>query len=327
MLGYDPPMRGLWLSERRLRLREDLKRPRLPRGEARVAVRLAGICNTDLELLRGYYPFTGVPGHEFVGVVTEAADPAWVGQRVVGEINAACGRCASCAAGRRTHCPRRTALGIRGRDGAFAEELRLPLANLHRVPAALPDEAAVFAEPLAAALEVLEQVTLARDDRVLVLGPGKLGTLVARALRGASDRVAVAGRRRERLRALGREGLATLRSEAIAARAYDVVVECTGSPQGFAAARRALRPRGTLVLKSTYAGDTRLDLSALVVDEITLVGSRCGPLAKALDAMVTGRVRVTDLIEARYPLAQGLRGFAHAKRPGALKVLLDPLAR
>jgi threonine dehydrogenase-like Zn-dependent dehydrogenase len=320
-------MRGLWLSRRRLRLREDLPRPRLARGEARVGVRLAGICNTDLELLRGYYPFEGVPGHEFVGVVTEAADASWLGRRVVGEINAACGRCPTCAAGRRTHCPRRTALGIRGRDGAFADELRLPLANLHEVPASLPDEAAVFCEPLAAALEVLEQVEIARDDRVLVLGPGKLGTLVARALRGACDRVSLAGRRPERLRLLAREGFTALRPEAIVAAGYDVVVECTGSPRGFALARRALRPRGTLVLKSTYAGDTRLSLSSLVVDEITLVGSRCGPFAKALAALADGRVGVADLVEARYPLAQGLRGFAHARRPGALKVLLDPLAR
>jgi len=318
-------MRGLWLEEKRLAFRDDLAGPPLADGEAVVRVRLAGICGTDLELLRGYYPFAGVPGHEFVGIVEEAPSaPEWIGRRVVGEINAACGTCATCRAGRRTHCPARTVLGIRGRDGAFAERLALPVVNLHEVPAAVPDEEAVFTEPLAAALQIQAQVPLRADQRVLVLGAGRLGTLVARTLARTGAQVRVAARldaRRDQLRAAGVDAVAP---EEVLAGSADVVVDCTGHPEGFAGARAAVRARGTIVLKSTYAGEAPVNLSSVVVDEITVVGSRCGAFAPALELLAARALPVADLVQARYALARGVDAFAEAARPGALKVLLEP---
>lgn len=318
-------MRGLWLEEKRLSFREDLDAPPPAEGEAVVGVRLAGICGTDLELVRGYYPFTGVPGHEFVGIVEEAASaPEWIGRRVVGEINAACGTCATCRAGRRTHCPTRTVLGIRGRAGAFAQRLALPIANLHEVPPSVPDEEAVFTEPLAAALQIQAQVPLRPDQRVLVLGAGRLGTLVARTLVRTGAEVRVAARqptRRNRLRA---EGLDAVAPEDIPSGSADVVVDCTGHPEGFARARAAVRPRGTIVMKSTYAGEAAVNLSSVVVDEITVVGSRCGAFAPALELLAAGALPVHDLVQARYPFARGTDAFEEAARPGALKVLLEP---
>jgi len=318
-------MRGLWLEEKRLAFRDDLPGPPLADGEAVVSMRLAGICGTDLELRRGYYPFTGVPGHEFVGIVEAAPSaPEWIGRRVVGEINAACGTCATCRAGRRTHCPARTVLGIRGRAGAFAERLALPLLNLHEVPAAVSDEEAVFTEPLAAALQIQAQVPLRADHRVLVLGAGRLGTLVARTLARTGAQVRVAARlpaRRDQLRAAGVDAVAP---EEVLAASADVVVDCTGHPEGFAAARGAVRARGTIVLKSTYAGEAPVNLSSVVVDEITVVGSRCGAFAPALELLAARALPVDDLVEARYALARGVDAFGEAARPGALKVLLEP---
>jgi threonine dehydrogenase-like Zn-dependent dehydrogenase len=309
-----------------LRARRDLPRPEPAPGEARVRVILAGICGTDLELLRGYYPFAGVPGHEFVGVVEEApGHEAWRGRRVVGEINAACGACDDCAAGRRAHCARRTVLGIRGRAGAFAEALALPVANLHEVPAALTDEQAVFTEPLAAAFRVPEQVDVARR-RVAVVGAGRLGLLLAQVLAGARCELVVAARHPDARRRLGELGIAGVAPTALPARWADVAVDCTGTPEGFALARACLRPRGTLVLKSTYAGEAPMNLSPVVVDEIVVTGSRCGPFAPALEALAAGRVAVGDLVEAVYPLARAPAAFEHAARPGVLKVLVAPAA-
>ncbi|MCS7179374.1 MAG: alcohol dehydrogenase catalytic domain-containing protein [Anaerolineae bacterium] len=315
-------MLALIFDGERLRLRDDYPRPALPPGETLVRVRLAGICNTDLEIVRGYMGFRGVLGHEFVGVVEEAEDPSLVGQRVVGEINASCGECPTCRAGRPTHCPNRTTLGIWGRDGAFAEYLTLPIRNLHIVPEDVPDEAAVFTEPLAAALEILEGVHLRPTDRVVVLGDGKLGLLVAQVLAMTGCDLMVVGHHREKLDLLARRGIPTaLESEAEGLSA-NVVVECTGRPDGFAAARRILRPRGTLVLKSTYHGRVETDLTGLVVDEITLVGSRCGPFPPALRLLARGLVDVGALISAVYPLDRGMEAFAQAAQPGVLKVLL-----
>jgi alcohol dehydrogenase len=317
-----------------------------PPGEALVQVRLAGICNTDLELVAGYMAFAGVLGHEFVGEVLSAPDPAWIGRRVVGDINAACYECATCRAGRHTHCPQRTTLGIFRRDGAFADRLLLPQANLHAVPDSVPDEMAVFAEPLAAACEILEQVTLRPTDRVIVLGDGKLGLLAAAVLRLQGVDLTLVGRHEDKLALAAAWGVPVLRAQGSGAGApaaaggsaaaqgpdrdvlaegsADVVVECTGNAQGFAEARRLLRPRGTLILKSTYHGDLTLNMSALVVDEITLIGSRCGPFAPALRLLQSGLIDPRPLISATYPLAEGEAAFAHAVRPGALKVLLDP---
>ena len=285
---------------------------------------LADVCNTDLELVQGYYPYTGVPGHEFVGIVEEAPGaPEWAGRRVVGEINAVCGECETCRAGRTTHCERRTVLGIVKRDGAFATHLALPVANLHHVPDAVPDEVAVFAEPTAAALEIQEQVSLGEGDRVLVVGGGKLGHLVARTLATTGCDLLVVGRSPRPLALLADCGIRTGTVETVAERSFDIAVECTGNPDGFEIARRAVRPRGTLVLKSTYHGRTSIDMAPLVVDEITLVGSRCGPFAPALELLARGELDPRPLVEKRYGLSEAVAAFEHASRPGTLKVLVD----
>ncbi len=319
-------MRALWLREGRLALRE-VPAPEPGPGEALIRVILAGICNTDLELVRGYYPMDGIPGHEFVGRVEAARwAPEWVGRRVAGEINLVCGACNACRAGRRSHCEERTVLGIRGRHGAFAERLVLPFENLHAVPEGVSDEAAVFTEPLAAAAHVREQVPIDRGDRVVVVGDGKLGQLVARALRLAGCDLLVIGRHAAKLATLpaGVCSLNVAHAALPAERSADVVVECTGNEQGLAIALRLVRPRGQLVLKSTYRGEARLDASRVVVDEIGLVGSRCGPFAPALQLLQRGEVDVRPLVHARYPLSGALDAFDHAARPGVLKVLIEP---
>lgn len=315
-------MRALWLEDRKLRVRDDVPVPEPPPDEALIRVLRAGICNTDLELTRGYYPFTGVPGHEFVGVV-ERGPAALRGQRVAGEINAVCGECRACRSGRRTHCERRTVLGIVGRHGAFAEYLTLPVENLHHVPDDVSTDAATFTEPLAAALEVQQQVAIRSGDRVLVVGDGKLGQLIAQTLALTGCGLVVVGRHAGKLELLAAGGIRTAAPDAVERGAFDVAVECTGNADGFALAQHALRPRGTLVMKSTYAGALTLDAARVVVNELTLVGSRCGPFAPALRLLAERRVAVEPLIEARYPLRDGVAAFEHAGRPGVLKVLLE----
>jgi threonine dehydrogenase-like Zn-dependent dehydrogenase len=315
-------MLALWLEDRKLRLRDDLDLPAPPDDEALVRVTRAAICNTDVELLRGYYPFAGIPGHEFVGVV-ERGPERWVGRRVVGEINATCGECGACRAGRRNHCERRTVLGIVNRNGAFAEYLTLPADNLHPVPDDVPDDIAVFTEPLAAALEIQEQVRVGESDRVLVVGDGKLGQLIARTLALTGCELHVVGRHPDKLAQVRSAGIRAEIAYEVDPASFDIVVECTGNAQGFALARRAVRPRGTLVMKSTYADVLELDAASLVVDEITLVGSRCGPFAPALQLLAEARIDPRPLIHARYPLDQAIVAFEHAQRPGVLKVLLD----
>jgi threonine dehydrogenase-like Zn-dependent dehydrogenase len=325
-------MIGLWLQDGELELHTELSRPEPQEGEAVVRVQQAGICNTDLELVRGYYPFNGILGHEFVGTV-EQAPPGHEHleqQRVVGEINAVCGTCVACESGRRSHCENRTVLGILGRHGAFAEYLTLPADNLHIVPDNLPNEAAVFTEPLAAAVQIQRQIDLQPDDRVLVVGDGKLGQLIARTLRLVGTYLCVAGRHEGKLGMLADLDIDTVpvgdtadAELARTLRGFDVAVECTGNADGFILARRALRPGGTLVLKSTYADNLTLDASALVVDEITLVGSRCGPFAPALELLSSGKIYVEELIADRYPLSAGLAAFEHARQRGTLKILLQ----
>lgn len=315
-------MRAVWLEDHRVSLR-DVPLPVPPPGEALVRLRLAGICATDLELVKGYYPYRGVLGHEFVGeVVASAGRPELVGQRVVGEINAVCGVCETCLRGDATHCENRTVLGIVNRNGAFAEYLVLPDQNLHRVPEAVPDDAAVFTEPLAAALEILEQVEVGPGMRLLLVGAGRLGQLIARVLAKTGADLSVLARHARQRELLTRCDIRSIHGEEVHSRRYDLVVEATGSPAGFDIARAAVRPRGTIVLKSTYKGDLTLNVSSLVVDEITLLGSRCGPFAAALGWLSDGIVVPTDLIDARYPLADGLAGLEHAARPGAMKILL-----
>jgi threonine dehydrogenase-like Zn-dependent dehydrogenase len=314
-------MKGLWLADRQLQLRHDLPIPEPIAGEAQVRVLQAGICNTDLELLRGYYPYAGVLGHEFVGVV-EKGPKHLLRQRVVGEINATCGKCRFCLSNESTHCENRTVLGIVNRDGAFADYLCLPEKNLYPVPESVSTDVATFTEPLAAALEIQQQVSLHGGDRVLVIGDGKLGQLVAQTLALTGCDLLAVGRHPEKLANLEARGIETGFADAVQDRTFDISVECTGNPEGFAIALRALRPRGTLVLKSTYAGNLSINASALVVDEITLVGSRCGPFPDALKLLAERKVDVSSLIQARYPLADGLKAFAHAQRKGVLKVLL-----
>jgi threonine dehydrogenase-like Zn-dependent dehydrogenase len=317
-------MHALWLEERRLRMREDVPPPTPPPGEALVRVRLAGVCNTDLELVQGYYPYTGVPGHEFVGTVEDApGSPEWTGRRVVGEINAVCGECGTCRAGRPTHCERRTVLGIVNRDGAFATHIVLPVANLHEVPEEVPDEIAVFTEPTAAALEIQEQVKIGPGDRVVVVGAGKLGHLVAQTLATTGCDLLVVGRSPRPLELLAARGVRTGTAADLPERQADVAVECTGNPEGLEIARRAVRPRGTLVLKSTYHGRASVDLAPIVVDEITLVGSRCGPFAPALQLLARGAVDPRPLVDERYRLSDAVAAFEHAARPGTLKILVE----
>lgn len=303
-----------------LRLTPDHPRPVQAHGEALIEVRLAGICATDLEMVGGYKGFRGVLGHEFVGTVIACDDGEWIGRRVVGEINIGCGECYFCRQGIRSHCLSRRAIGINGRDGAFAEYVALPVINLHAVPDGVPDDAAVFAEPLAAALQVLDQVEIGPEDRVGVVGDGRLGLLVGQVLATTGAPVSVVGRHPEKLALAAGWGLQTGSPE----QKLDLVVDCTGSPAGLNAALELVRPRGTLVLKSTYRGPAAVDMTRVVVDEIRLIGSRCGPFAPALELLRSGRIDVASLIMAVYPLADGLRALERATRPGVLKVLLQP---
>jgi threonine dehydrogenase-like Zn-dependent dehydrogenase len=315
-------MQGLWLENQQLQLKTDIPIPEPPQGEALVKVLRAGICNTDLELLRGYYPYKGILGHEFVGVVEQGSENL-INKRVVGEINAACGYCRFCLRGEPTHCENRTVLGIVNRNGAFAEYLCLPIENLHLVPENVSTDAATFTEPIAAALEIQEQVKINPDDRVLVVGDGKLGQLIAQTLALTGCDLLVVGRHKDKLQNLENRGIKTGLADDIKYRTFDISVDCTGNPEGFATARRALRPRGTLVLKSTYAGNLSVDMSSLVVDEITLIGSRCGPFTPALELLATKQVDVEPLIDDRYSLNEGLAAFEKAQTKGVLKVLLE----
>jgi alcohol dehydrogenase len=306
----------------------DAPEPALASGEALVALRLAGICGTDLELVRGYKGYTGTLGHEFVGEVVRCPSaPQWEGRRVVGEINLACGTCELCTSGLRNHCAARRVLGILDHPGCFAERFVLPVANLYAVPDSLSDEQAVFTEPLAAAFQIFEQITLTPDLHVAVIGDGKLGLLVAMALRARGIPLTLLGRHAHKLALVAGPGIHTTTAATITAptppRRFDVVIEATGSSSGLTLALTLVRPRGTVILKSTVHGTVELPTSTLVVDEIHLVGSRCGPFPVALAAMADGSVDPRPLIEARYPLARAEEALAHARRPGTLKVLLE----
>jgi len=317
-------MKALRFESGALKLAE-IPLQRLP-GEALVRVALAGICSTDLHITRGYADFSGTLGHEFVGIVEESPDSSQIGRRVVGEINAGCGECQLCRSGDSRHCLRRTVLGIHGRDGAFAEFLNLPPVNLLPVPDAVTDRQAVFTEPLAAAFEILAQVNIGPSDRVAVIGDGKLGQLIARVLAGASSHLILIGKHDEKLelaRAAGVESVNVASLQAGIA-AFDVVVEASGSPSGLKLAQQLVRPKGTIVLKSTFRGQSAIETSAIVVNEITLVGSRCGRFAPALAALESGRVDVEPLIEREYALENGIAAMAEAASPGMLKVLLVP---
>src|SRR5262245_23046398 len=314
-------MRALVWDGKDLALQARVTEPEASAGGAVVRVRLAGICATDLQIFKGYMGFRGIPGHEFVGEVIEG--PAeWRSRRVVGEINFACGTCEYCARALGRHCAQRTVMGILGADGSFAELLSVPVQNLHAVPEGVEDEKAVFTEPLAAAFEILDQIQLDPGHEVLVMGDGKLGMLCAQVLKLTGARVTVLGKHRDKLALVKRTGVRTVLLEDWKPGLFDVVVEATGSESGFKLALRCVRPRGTLVLKSTIAGEHNVSLAPLVINEITVIGSRCGLFPPALQALAEKSVSVTPLIERAYPLVEGLDAVAHAGRPGTRKILL-----
>jgi len=318
------PMQALLLSDNRISYHADHPAPKAAPGEALIRVRLAGICATDLELVKGYAGFNGIAGHEFVGRVEEAEDKDWIGRRVVGAINLGCRKCTVCLGAGPEHCPRRTVLGIIGKDGVFAEYVTLPLANLLTVPDEVADEEAVFTEPLAAALRIREQARIRPSDRIAVVGPGRLGLLAAQVLRAAGGEVAVFGRNEPSLRLPRSWGFESRPVEEGGSDSFDLVVEATGNEAGLAHSLRLVRPEGTLILKSTFQGQSRIDLTGLVVKEISVIGSRCGPFAPALRLLARREIRVREMIEAEYPLSEGIAAFEHAARPGSLKVLLHP---
>jgi threonine dehydrogenase-like Zn-dependent dehydrogenase len=329
----------------------DMPPPALKKGEALVRVRMAGLCNTDIEIIKGYMGYRGILGHEFVGDVVKCEAPEWMGRRVVGEINAGCGKCDWCKQGLSRHCPNRTVVGIFGRPGAFAEYVALPMANLHKIPKDMSDETAVFAEPVAACFEILDQVKIGKQDKVAVIGDGKLGALAAQVLAGAAPETILLGKHDNKLRRLKkifRTGIihgSGARPRALSGEinnsgvgqcqiktskyttqkpgSFDVVVECSGSPSGLAAATALVRPRGVLVLKSTYHEKPILDTSVWVVNEITVVGSRCGRFEPALAALRGGHVNPLPLIDKVFPAEQALHAFEAAQAPGVFKVLLD----
>lgn len=314
-------MKALWLENNQISLRE--VEPPAKSNEALVKVRMAGICSTDLELVKGYYPYTGILGHEFVGEVVSAPDTSWVGRRVAGEINAVCGKCEACQNRRPTHCENRTVLGIANRNGVFAEFTSLPLENLHAVPDSVSDEMAVFVEPLAAALEIQQQIQIQPSDRVLVIGAGRLGQLIAQTLALTGCDLQVAARHAHQQNILTTRGIRLTSETEIQPGKWDVVVEATGSADGFNLGRRAVRPRGTMVLKSTYKGDMSVNFSSIVVDEITLIGSRCGPFEPAVRLLEKCEVDPSVLVSARYKLSDAVEAFEKAAQPGVLKVLLE----
>ena len=314
-------MRALFWDGNNLRLETSYPTPEAIDAMALVRVRRAGICSTDLQIFKGYMGFRGVPGHEFVGEVLEGSNE-WVEKRVVGEINFACGRCAFCVRGLGRHCGERKVMGIFGADGSFAEVVAVPVANLHVVPDNIDDDEAVFTEPLAAAFEILEQVVIGVGDDVLVLGDGKLGILCPQVLKLTGAHVCVMGKHPKKLDLVRRLGIGAYLFSDWRPRSVDLVVEATGSASGLKGALEMVRPRGTVVLKSTLAGEHTISLAQAVINEVTVVGSRCGLFPPALQTLADGSVQVGPLIEKVYPLSKGIDAVDHAARPGMLKVLL-----
>jgi len=302
----------------------DVALPARRPGEALVRVIAAGICNTDIEITRGYIPgYSGIPGHEFIGVVEEADSPALVGRRVTAEINCGCSVCESCRSGMERHCPARTVLGIVNRDGVFAEFVRIPEKNIVSVPSAIPDDRALFIEPLAAALEILEQVRITSDRRVLLIGDGKLAILIALALKPTGCCLTVVGKHDDRLARFNRFGIGTtLRLDRFTPAPYDIVIEASGNPSGFELGLACVKPRGIFILKSTYAAPLQFNPAPVVVNEITLIGSRCGRFGDAIAFLLSSGAPLEELITHSFPLEKGVEAFAKATMPGTMKVVL-----
>ena len=317
-------MRALHWDGSELTFNSAYRGPTAGSRSALIQVHLAGICSTDLQIFKGYMSFKGVPGHEFVGSVSDGPGEL-IGKRVAGEINFACGQCAACRRDLSRHCPNRSVMGIVNADGAFAEWVSVPLENLHVVPDNVSDEEAVFTEPLAAAFEILTQIQINPGGEVLVLGDGKLGNLCAQVLQLTGAKVTALGKHTDKLALIKKAGVRTIQLSDWQPRRFDVVVEATGSASGLELALSAVRPRGTLVLKSTIAGNHQVSLAPIVIHEINVIGSRCGPFPDALAALAAKQISVTPLIEKIYALDEGLAAVAHAARPGARKILLKPL--
>jgi alcohol dehydrogenase len=313
-------VKALVLNSGTLSLR-DVPRPDR-NGECRIRVALAGICGTDLQLLEGYAGFNGTPGHEFVGIVESApdSDRQWIGKRVVSEINVGCGRCGWCRRGVREHCNNRTVVGIREHSGAFAEFVSVPAENLHAIPDTMDDETAVFVEPTAAACRILEQVAVDRHARVAVLGDGRMGLLTAQVMKTAADDVTLLGKHQEKLE-IGRS-LGLNAQRAAQTGGFDFVVDATGRPEGLRQAIELVHPRGTVVMKSTFHGEAPVASAPIVVNEVTLVGSRCGPFARGIEMLASGAVRVKPLVTRVTSLADYVAAFEEARR--GLKVIVRP---
>ena len=318
-------MKGLWLQDRKMSFRSDLPMPVLAPDEVLIKVLLAGVCSTDLEMLKGYYDFTGIPGHEFVGqVVDDNGHSGLLGKRVIGDINISCGKCERCLHQEPSQCMQRRTLGIFDYNGVFAEYCKLPAKNLTVVPDAVSDVLAVFTEPTAAALRILDQVQVKPSDRVIVVGAGRLGLLIAQVLKNTGCDLKVVVRRAEPAAILTSLGIRAVFADEIRDKLADIVVEVTGSSEGFELSRSLTRARGTLVLKSTFAGDVSVNLSKLVVDEITLVGSRCGDYPAGLRALSSGLLQVGEMVDSVFTLNEGLEALNRAGQPGVLKVMIKP---
>ena len=312
------------IFDKELRLSKNEPKPEIPKGEALIKVLMAGICNTDLEITKGYMDFTGIPGHEFVGIVEEinAENQNLLGKRVVGNINCACGHCEYCRKNLGRHCSNRTTLGIQRRNGCFAEYITLPVENLLEVPTSISNQQAVLTEPLAAGFEILEQIKITPEQKILIVGDGKLGLLINHALSTTGASITHTGKHTQKLNLVRDTNCQTVFIDEMPDELYNIVIEATGSISGFEFSLKYTKPRGTLVLKSTLANNQQLNMNPVVVNEITIIGSRCGEFQPALNYLASG-VDLTQLITGVYPIDNGLEAFQMAKRKGALKVLID----
>ena len=315
-------MKALVYKEKALTFRSDYPTPVPGAGEALIRVIQAGICSTDIEITKGYMGFEGVPGHEFVGIVEECRNDNLVGKRVVGGINIGCGQCSYCDSGNRNHCPTRSVLGIFNKDGAFAEYLTLPQKNLHTLPDSVSDDEAVFVEPLAAAFEILEQVKISGKEKVCLLGDGKLAFLIAQVLSSKGCDLTVAGKYAEKLQIFNELKIKTTFYTSLSGRVFDIVVDATGSPFGLQFATRIVKPSGRIVLKTTVSGERAIDLNQIVIDEVSIIGSRCGPFEPAIQALADKTVKTTPLISKIFSIEDGVEAMAYAKKKGVLKVIL-----
>jgi threonine dehydrogenase-like Zn-dependent dehydrogenase len=314
-------MRAL-VFDKKLFYSRDYPVPARKEREALIKVSSAGICRTDLEIIKGYMDFEGIPGHEFAGVVEDCSDESLLGKRVVGEINISCDVCAYCSADMRNHCPHRTVLGILNKNGAFADYVTLPVVNLHQIPDSVSDEEAVFVEPLAAVFEITGQVSIKEGDKVCVLGDGRIGLLAGQVLSLTGCSLTVIGKHKEKLSMLEKRGIETQLATDTMTRDFDFVIECTGSQSGFETALTIVKPRGTVILKTTVAGRRDVDLNSVVIDEITVLGSRCGPFEPAVEALRGKKVDVLPLVGKTFSLDEGVEAINYASENKAIKVLM-----